>query len=224
MESIITDKTIVSNPSPSKSISSNSPFSTSVTDKITLSSSSPSKSIPVPTGTADNSPISFSNKQSSGINFIKILKYILIIFILGFLAYNLFAYLGRRKLIGPRKFTHKAVKSLDINKKHPPKAKKSGIKTLEKTINHSKVNRNKIDDNSASLGRALKHAQKHKHTPSPDQAGSLTQNNRRFKSGFCYIGEDRGVRSCVKVKHADMCMSGDIFPTQAVCINPNLRE
>lgn len=43
------------------------------------------------------------------------------------------------------------------------------------------------------------------------------------KAGWCFIGEDRGHRSCVKVGENDRCMSGDIFPTQAVCINPNLR-
>jgi hypothetical protein len=43
------------------------------------------------------------------------------------------------------------------------------------------------------------------------------------KAGWCFIGEDRGHRSCVKVSENDKCMSGDIFPTQAVCINPNLR-
>ena len=43
------------------------------------------------------------------------------------------------------------------------------------------------------------------------------------KSGWCYIGEDRGFRSCVEVGPNDQCMSGDIFPTSAVCVNPNLR-
>jgi len=59
--------------------------------------------------------------------------------------------------------------------------------------------------------------------PKPDRTGSRTQAIRASKSGFCYVGEDRGFRSCVPVKSGDKCMSGDIFPTQAVCINPNLR-
>jgi len=56
--------------------------------------------------------------------------------------------------------------------------------------------------------------------PKPDITGSRIQ---ATKSGYCYVGEDRGFRSCVRVKSGDKCMSGDIFPTQAVCINPNLR-
>ena len=43
------------------------------------------------------------------------------------------------------------------------------------------------------------------------------------KAGWCFIGEDRGFRTCAEVSSNDMCMSGDIFPTQEICINPNLR-
>jgi hypothetical protein len=43
------------------------------------------------------------------------------------------------------------------------------------------------------------------------------------KSGWCYIGEDRGFRTCGEVGPNDTCMSGDIFPSQEICINPNLR-
>ena len=60
--------------------------------------------------------------------------------------------------------------------------------------------------------------------PMPDDAGSVTQLSKaKNKSGFCYIGEDRGFRSCISVGEGDTCMSGDIFPSQELCINPNLR-
>ena len=52
---------------------------------------------------------------------------------------------------------------------------------------------------------------------------SLSQIQGINKSGWCYIGEDRGFRSCVEVGANDACMSGDIFPTQEICINPTLR-
>lgn len=60
--------------------------------------------------------------------------------------------------------------------------------------------------------------------PEPDDATSNTQSNRTGKAGFCYIGEDRGFRSCIEVKENDKCMSGQIFPSSAICVNPNLRE
>jgi hypothetical protein len=43
------------------------------------------------------------------------------------------------------------------------------------------------------------------------------------KAGWCFVGEDRGFRTCAEVGVNDDCMSGDIFPSQELCINPNLR-
>ena len=60
--------------------------------------------------------------------------------------------------------------------------------------------------------------------PKPDLSTSTIQSSKiANKSGYCYIGEDRGFRSCIKIKQGDKCMSGNIFPTEAICINPNLR-
>ena len=80
--------------------------------------------------------------------------------------------------------------------------------------------RNQDMSSNAGLQRALSHAKKQ--PPQPDDATSRTQ--RTGKSGYCYIGEDRGFRSCIKVGEEDTCMSGDIFPTHAICINPRLRQ
>lgn len=43
------------------------------------------------------------------------------------------------------------------------------------------------------------------------------------QAGWCYIGDDRGYRTCAEVGVNDKCMSGDIFPSQEICVNPNLR-
>ena len=43
------------------------------------------------------------------------------------------------------------------------------------------------------------------------------------KSGYCYVGTDRGYRSCIKIGNTDECLSKNIFPTKELCINPNLR-
>jgi hypothetical protein len=55
-----------------------------------------------------------------------------------------------------------------------------------------------------------------------DHASSSIQGGG--KGGWCYIGDDRGHRSCAQVGANDKCMSGDIFPTKELCINPNLRR
>lgn len=46
----------------------------------------------------------------------------------------------------------------------------------------------------------------------------------RKKPGYCYIGTDRGYRSCIKVNRHDDCESSKVFPTMDVCINPELRQ
>jgi hypothetical protein len=57
-----------------------------------------------------------------------------------------------------------------------------------------------------------------------DDSQSVFQKNNNKKSGWCYIGEDKGVRNCINVKEGDVCMSENIFPTRELCTNPNLRE
>ena len=43
------------------------------------------------------------------------------------------------------------------------------------------------------------------------------------KSGYCFVGIDNNIRSCVNVSSSDKCMSGNIFPSMELCVNPSLR-
>lgn len=61
-------------------------------------------------------------------------------------------------------------------------------------------------------------------SPSPDDSTSKTQKHQSGKAGYCYIGEDRGFRGCVKVEAGDNCMSGDVYSRQDICMDPTLRE
>jgi hypothetical protein len=54
-----------------------------------------------------------------------------------------------------------------------------------------------------------------------DSSSSIQQG--ASKAGWCYIGEDRGFRTCSEVGVNDTCMSGDIFPSSQICVNPSLR-
>jgi len=89
---------------------------------------------------------------------------------------------------------------------------------LKQTINDSKIKKNQQQNKHNSQQKSLD-------SVIPDNVDSLTQQSKPAKkAGFCYIGEDRGFRSCIKVGEQDTCMSGNIFPSQDICINPNLRE
>jgi hypothetical protein len=41
-------------------------------------------------------------------------------------------------------------------------------------------------------------------------------------TGFCYVGEWQGVRSCVEIKGG--ACAGDMYPTADLCRDPNLRQ
>ena len=77
-----------------------------------------------------------------------------------------------------------------------------------------------------TLNKALNTSQSKQPSSTDYQADESSSNIQggNTKSGWCYIGEDRGFRSCAKVGNDDKCMSGDIFPTQEVCVNPSLRS
>lgn len=96
--------------------------------------------------------------------------------------------------------------SSSSSKKSSSDSKKSEPDDLDKAINTSSSKKK-----STSI-------------PEPDDATSRTQSSKASKSGYCYIGEDRGFRSCIKVNDPNRCMSGEIFPTRDICINPTLRE
>ena len=59
--------------------------------------------------------------------------------------------------------------------------------------------------------------------PMPHGGGDMPPTHGAHGPGFCYVGTDDPFRSCVKVGYDDLCMSGEIFPTHELCVNPNLR-
>jgi cytoskeletal protein RodZ len=60
--------------------------------------------------------------------------------------------------------------------------------------------------------------------PIADDSYNSTIQSGKSKTGWCYIGEEKGYRSCLEVGNNDTCMSGDIFPSKDICINPSLRS
>jgi hypothetical protein len=111
-------------------------------------------------------------------------------------------------------------KGTGTNNNHKGTGTNNNHKGTGTNNNNNERPSSEAETESSSLETALSHAKKK--APQPDDATSRIQ--RTGKSGYCYIGEDRGFRSCIKVGEQDTCMSGDIFPTHAICINPRLRQ
>lgn len=78
------------------------------------------------------------------------------------------------------------------------------------------------EEKQESIQKALEYAEKHPQYPAPDASSSRTQLPRSSKS-YCYTGTDSGHRSCAEVSLNQECMSGDIFPSMDICVNPKLR-
>ena len=98
------------------------------------------------------------------------------------------------------------------------------IQTITKTLQSDVIQPPDILK-SSTFNKALNTASQqnaHNKDYSADDSDSQIQ-NKASKSGWCFIGEDRNVRSCADVGANDMCMSGDIFPSREICVNPSLR-
>lgn len=85
-----------------------------------------------------------------------------------------------------------------------------------------------VDDEPAtmdSLTKALQHSAQNIMSGSASYSADDTTSSVQLKAkaGWCLIGEEKGTRNCIEVGENDQCMSGDIFPTHAVCVNPRLR-
>uniref|UniRef100_A0A6C0HQ49 Uncharacterized protein n=1 Tax=viral metagenome TaxID=1070528 RepID=A0A6C0HQ49_9ZZZZ len=104
----------------------------------------------------------------------------------------------------------------------------SSLTGSQKTNSNAPVSSQDTTPNNP-LNDALKNAkpQGQQSGPGPfaaDDATSAIQSNKSSsKSGWCYIGQEQGYRSCLQVGENDTCMSGNIFPSQEICVNPNLR-
>ena len=193
---------------------------------------------------------SFTTSDDSG--FLDSLKninattWIIIILILAFLGFNIFAYLAKgtqditsffapliEKIFGATvAVTGQAVdvtaegakavvggtaavleSGLTAVQDVTPNVAQSGVKGQP-------INQQQVDVmQQSTLNRALNTAQ----SQQPQQDYEAHDAASSMKSGWCYIGEDRGFRSCAQVGANDKCMSGDIFPSQEICMNPSLR-
>ena len=207
----------------------------------------------VPPLTSDTSTYTSSSNSSgffSSIMSINATTWIIIILILAFLGFNIFAYLAKgtqdiTNLFGPlfqsifgttAKVTGQTV---DVSAEGAKAvvggaagAVNTGLTAVQQQVAPSTNKGQPIDTSDqqhrtnimdqSSLNQALNTAGAHPEDVEADMANSSIQGGG--KAGWCYIGDDRGFRSCLQVGVNDTCMSGEIFPTHDICVNPGLRQ
>jgi hypothetical protein len=186
---------------------------------------------------------------------INITTWLLIIFILAFLGFNIFAYLAKgtqditnffapliEKIFGATvEITSQAIdvsaEGAKIVVGETADVIESGLTAIQditpnnaaSSVKGQPINQQQVDiysqGDQSALNRALNTSQQSQQPQQQDYEANEASSSvhSRGKSGWCYIGEDRGFRSCAQVGVNDTCMSGDIFPSQEICMNPNLR-
>lgn len=105
-----------------------------------------------------------------------------------------------------------------------------GAKAIEKALETTEKKDDLEDDDDEDVKLDLKKTlkkedrgnEKNKTVPSPDLSSHDDLENS--KKQYCYVGNLGGKRSCAEIQDSDKCISGDIFPTEQICINPNLRR
>ena len=179
--------------------------------------------------------------------------WLLIILILAFLGFNIFVYLAKgtqeiSDVVGP--FVEKILGLFGVVTGQVVDVSAEGAKAVVGTtadaVNTGLTTIQEITPNKANssistipvsqqnpadiiaqntLNKALNSSQSKQPNNNDYEADDASSNIQSGvpKPGWCYVGEDRGFRTCAQVGVNDKCMSGDIFPSQELCINPNLR-
>ena len=173
-----------------------------------------------------------------------IILIILFIFILAFLGLNIFTYLSDgtdfiTKMFGPifssagQVIGDTTKSAVDVTSSGTKKIVDIGADTTKNIVNVSnKGTTSGIDFLQSSLKKSNnivnpennniltddtnKKIDKTDTLPEPIKTSSLQQ-------GYCFIGKINDTRYCAKVNERTQCMSGDIYPTMDICVNPNLR-
>jgi hypothetical protein len=194
-------------------------------------------------------PSSFADSGNSFVDNIRSIStttWIIVIFVLAFLGINIFMYLAK----GTQTITDFLKPLTDIFAKLfgtvssqivdvTAEGAKAVVSTTADTVNAGLSGVQKLTPGGANIkdvipqpdimqtntmNRALNSAKQQKSSDqyTEDDSSSNIQKGPG-KAGWCYIGTDSGVRTCAQVGVNDDCLSGDIFPTNDICVNPKLR-
>lgn len=173
------------------------------------------------------------------------LKWIILIIILALFGFNIFTYFGEilnwfkrvlSPIFGPVVGTTAEVvgdtakQTIDITAKGAKGAitgvqevTTSGITALQDVLEGKRI-RNGIDGGTPDYELSQAEARFILGgAGEADETDNMKPKSKKGKVGYCYVGKDDGFRTCISVNKAHECMSGEIFPTMDVCVNPALR-
>ena len=187
----------------------------------------------------NDSSSSFQNNSPSFIQWVKsisIYTWLLIFVVLFLLGFNIFIYLDKVKQslkYGFKYISNIVNQNLAVTKEEeqrPHKEEEPVFKENEKEIReeHEETQeRDLMKNNPLNLALNENSEYNHSNKEQVNEGDYQADDSRSFlnsrKEGWCFIGENNGARVCGEVGLNDECMSGQIFPSSEICINPNLR-
>jgi len=200
----------------------------------------------------DTNTGSFGSDSSGGffdwIKSISITTWIIIILIFSFLGFNIFTFLGKgtdqaNTILQPIANVFRSIfggttsQIVDVTAEGGKAVTNTAASVVNDTLNAAQKVANQPSNETVSELKNLDSSQINTLNKALNSAAPITTKTGEYqeddsassiqrgtsKGGWCYIGEDRGFRTCGKVGPNDECMSGDIFPSNEICMNPSLR-
>jgi hypothetical protein len=92
------------------------------------------------------------------------------------------------------------------------------------SVSSGNINSNDSTNNSvnnSSIDKTINESKPKINIPKPDNSVDPIQKPiTSGKTNWCLVGEYQGKRGCIQVNDNSKCMSGQVFPSQQMCINP----
>jgi hypothetical protein len=172
--------------------------------------------------------------NSSSTSYWFIFKIILAIIIIGLLVLNLYSYF----IYGVDGFTflfsdipnqenteENSLEKLKKSDQNASNIEDNSINTKKNKIaNNIEIEAVKMARNQKKMSSDIENTIENKNKKNKHYKANNVATNVNKKAGYCYVGSDRNVRTCVEVSDENTCMSGEVFPTRDLCINPKLKD
>lgn len=104
---------------------------------------------------------------------------------------------------------------------------KNNDDSLESTLKAPNTKQNIVANNDNSIDTDSNETDDKEIDYNSFNTDNLTPSNNNHETGvegYCFIGTDNGIRACAPVGKNNKCMSGEIFPSLQICMDPKLRE
>lgn len=173
------------------------------------------------------SPTQDSTPSGDGVMVIKIL---LIVLAIAFLAYNAYLYFYERTDIFQKFFgivlfkTGQGTSNVFNNTGQGGKKIVDVVEKTGKGVGQAVADTGRNIEERSTLKKSIEKPKKRKEKPVDSDDSTESNIQHKKSTGYCYIGSDRGYRTCVKMTGGDTCASGKVFPSKDICVNPSLRR